>query len=122
LALMGIRAHVRVVAAVWLTCQVTALAAAPFVLCNEYSVMTQMADRHDCDPMQHHHDGQTTDSASLNCRCTVSDAALAAMLLDTGILPGELVLETRLVDVPVIITDHSAPTQSHIPDTPPPRA
>ena len=118
---MGVRARVRLAAAVWLTCQVAAFAAAPFVLCHDHGVMTQMADRHDCDPTHHHHHGQTTDGASLNCRCTVSDAALAALTLEAGVLPGEFALDTRIVTTTAVIADYAAPTRSHHPDTPPPR-
>ena len=50
LAVMRVRAHVRLVAAVWLTCQVVAFAAAPFVLCHDHNVMSQMGAGHECDP------------------------------------------------------------------------
>lgn len=120
---MRIRAHARIVAAIWLTCQVAAFAASPFVLCYDHSVMAQMPDGHECDPVHHHHDhDQTTDTASLNCRCTVSDAALAALILDTGIIPGAFEFETNVAALPVVLADYAAPTRSHIPDTPPPRA
>jgi hypothetical protein len=118
---MVTRAHVRLVAALWLTCQMAAFAAAPFVLCNDHGVMSQMADSHECDPRRHHHHGQS-DDASLSCRCTVSDAALGALTLDAGILPGEFILETRLVVARVVLIDYAAPTRSQHPDTPPPRA
>ena len=119
---MGVRAHVRLVAAVWLTCQVTAFAAAPFVLCNDHGVMTQTADRHDCDPAHHHHHDQAGETASLDCRCTVSDAALAALILDAGVLPGEVALQTRLATTAVVLSEYAALARSHHPDTPPPRA
>src|SRR5262245_31370006 len=118
--MMGVRAHVRLVAALWLTCQMAAFAAAPFVLCNDHNVMSQTADSHECDPKHHHH-GQS-DDAALNCRCTLSDAALGALTLDAGILPGAFVLETRLVATRVVLSDYAAPTRSQHPDTPPPRA
>jgi hypothetical protein len=138
---MRVRAHVRLVAAVWLTCQVAALAAAPFVLCNDHGVMSQMGDGHECDP-QHHHHGQPAEpstthehhqhtsepaatppsDAVIDCRCTVSDAALAALILDSGVLTGEYVLDTKLVTARVFMSDHAAPTRSHRIDTPPPRA
>jgi hypothetical protein len=117
---MVIRAHVRLVAALWLTCQVAAFAAAPFVLCYDHGVMSQMANRHECDPQEHHHHGHS-DDAALNCRCTVSDAALGALTLDAGVLPGEFILETRLVTTRVVLTDYAAPTHSQHPATPPPR-
>ena len=116
---MGARAHVRLVAVVWLTCQMVAFAASPFVLCYDHSVM-QMADRHECDPKHHHHGD--SDEATLKCRCTVSDAALAALTLDAGILPGEIVLETRLAAPRAVLPDYAAPTRSLDIDTPPPRA
>jgi hypothetical protein len=118
---MRARAHVRLVAAVWLTCQVAAFAASPFVLCHDHSVMSQTADGHECDPKHHHH-GQSDDGAALKCRCIVSDAALAALILDVGILPGAFAFETNVAAMPVVPADYSAPTRSHIPDTPPPRA
>ena len=138
---MRVRAHVRLVAAVWLTCQAVAFAAAPFVLCNDHGLMIQTGDGHVCGP-QHHHDGQpaqtstghehhqhatetpapASSDAAVNCRCTLSDAALAALTLDAGILPGELVLETKLVTPPVVVPDHAAPTRVQQIDTPPPRA
>jgi hypothetical protein len=137
---MRVRAHVRLVAAVWLTCQVAAFAAAPLVLCNDHGVMTQMGDGHECGPNHHHHGqpeqtstghehhqhtpgapAQTTD-ATVDCRCTVSDAALAALTLDTGVLSGEFALQTRLVTAAVVLPEYAALTRSHHPDTPPPRA
>jgi hypothetical protein len=117
---MGLRDHVRLVAAVWLTCQAVACAAAPFVLCSDHSVMSQTGDAHECDP-QHHHHGQS-DDAALSCRCAVSDAALAALTLEAGILPGEVALETTLVTTRVVLPEYAAPTRSQHPDTPPPRA
>jgi hypothetical protein len=139
---MRVRAHVRLVAAVWLTCQMAAFAVAPFVLCNDHGVMSQTGSGHECDPQQHHHHGQpaqaatspehhhhaseqapaTSNDAMLNCRCTVSDAALAALTLETGVLTTEFVLDTKLVIAPVVLPDHAAPTRSHQIDTPPPRA
>jgi hypothetical protein len=138
---MRVRAHVRLVAVVWLTSQIVAFAAAPFVLCNDHAVMRQMADGHECDP-QHHHHGQpaqpstahdhhqhtsdqattTSGGAMIDCRCTVSDAALAALTLESGILTSEFVLDTTLVPTRVVLPDHAAPTLSHQIDTPPPRA
>ncbi len=117
---MGIRGHVRLVAALWLSCQAAAFVAAPFVLCNDHNAMSQIAGAHECDPQHHHH--EHSDDATLNCRCTVSDAALGALTLDAGILPGDFVLETRLVATPVVLGDYAAPTRSQHPDTPPPRA
>jgi predicted cobalt transporter CbtA len=138
---MRVRAHVRLVAAVWLTCQMVAFAAAPFVLCNHHNVMSQMGDGHACSP-QHHHHGQpapssaghehhqhasepapsTSNDATINCRCTVSDAALAALILESGILTSKFVLDTKLVIAPVVQPDYAAPTRSQQIDTPPPRA
>jgi hypothetical protein len=138
---MRVRAHVRIVAAVWLACQAVAFAAAPFVLCNDHGVMSQIGDGHECSP-QHHHHGQAaqtstghehhqhasepastaSNDAALNCRCTVSDAALAALTLESGILTSELVLETRLVTARVVLPDDATPTRFHQTDTPPPRA
>ena len=137
---MRVRAHVRLVAAVWLTCQMVAFAAAPFVLCNDHGVMSEVVSGHECVP-QHHH-GQsaqpatghehhqhasepattTQKDAAINCRCTVSDAALAAMTLESGILTGEFVLQTRLVTARVVLPDYAAPTRIQPIDTPPPRA
>src|SRR5688572_952439 len=138
---MGVRAHVRLVAAVWLTCQMVAFAAAPFVLCNDHNVMSQTGDGHECSP-QHHHHGQpaqssaghehhqhasepapsTSNDATINCRCTVSDSALAALILESGILTSEFVLDTKLVIASVVQPDYAAPTRSQPIDTPPPRA
>jgi len=138
---MRVRAHVRLVAAVWLTCQMVAFAAAPFVLCNDHGVMSEVVSGHECVP-QHHHHGQsaqpatghehhqhasepattTQKDAAINCRCTVSDAALAAMTLESGILTGEFVLQTRLVTARVVLADYAAPTRIQTIDTPPPRA
>lgn len=138
---MRVRVHVRLVAAVWLTCQMLAFAAAPFVLCNDHGVMSQVGSAHECDPRQPHH-GQsaqtaasdehhqhagepvptTSPDASIDCRCTVSDAALAALTLEYGILIGEFVLDTKLVVTPVVVPDYVAPTRFQPIDTPPPRA
>jgi hypothetical protein len=138
---MRVRAHVRLVAAVWLTCQTVAFAAAPFVLCNDHGVMSQAGDGHECGP-QHHHHGQpaptatahdhhqhasesaptTSNDAVIDCRCTVSDSALAALMLESGILTSEFVLDTKLVTAPVVLRDYAAPTRSQQIDTPPPRA
>ena len=138
---MCLRAHVRLVAAIWLTCQAVAFAAAPFVLCHDHNVMSQMGSGHECDPSHHHHSEpvQTAtahehhqhtseappakpDDAALNCRCTVSDAALAALIFDAGILPGELVVETKPVTTRVVRRDRAVPTRFQQIDTPPPRA
>lgn len=139
--MMRVRGHVRLVAMVWLTCQVVAFAAAPFVLCNDHNVMSQVGSAHECDPQQHHHHGQpaetpnhehhhgaseprstTSNDAALNCRCTVSDAALAALTLESGVLTSEFVLDTKLVTASVVVRDYAAPTRSQQIDTPPPRA
>lgn len=131
----------RLVAAVWLTCQAVAFAAAPYVLCHDHNVMSQMGSGHECDPSHHHHSEPaqtstthehhqhtseapptTSSDALLDCRCTVSDAALAALTLEAGVLPGELVIETMLVTTPVVLTDRAAPTRFQPIDTPPPRA
>ena len=140
---MRVRGHVRLVATVWLTCQMVAFAAAPFVLCNDHDVMSQIADDHDCGPQHHHHQqhaepaktsaghehhhaSETATShssdAMLDCRCSVSDAALAALILESGVLTNEFVLDTKLVTARVVIGDYAAPTRSHHIDTPPPRA
>ena len=138
---MRVRAHVRLVAAVWLTCQMVAFAAAPLVLCNDHGVMSEVVSGRECDP-QHHHHGQpaqpasghehhqhasepattTQNDAALNCRCTVSDAALAALTLESGIITGEFVLETTLVTARVVLPDDATPTRVQTIDTPPPRA
>jgi hypothetical protein len=138
---MHVRAHVRLVAAVWLTCQVVAFAAAPFVLCNDHGVMSQTGGAHECDPRQQHHHGQPqavaahehhqhhseptpaplTD-ASIDCRCTVSDAALAALTLESGILTSQFVLDTKLAIARVVLPDYAAPARFQQIDTPPPRA
>ena len=137
---MRLRAHVRLVAAVWLTCQAVAFAAAPFVLCHDHNVMSQMGNGHECDPSHHHHSEpaqtstahehhqhasevppSTSNDASLNCRCTLSDAAIAALTLEAGVLPGELVVATMPVGSPVVLTDRAAPTRVQQIDTPPPR-
>src|SRR5687767_717320 len=138
---MGVRAHVRLVAAAWLTCQMVAFAAAPFVLCNDHGVMSQVGDGHECSP-QHHHHGQAAQpstahdhrhhqsdepatpisNATVECRCTVSDAALAALTLESGIMTSEFVLETKLVTASVVQPDYAAPTRSQQIDSPPPRA
>ena len=139
--MMGVRAHVRLVAMVWLTCQMVAFAAAPFVLCNDHGVMPDVANGHECDPQHHHHSQPaslasghehhqhatepTTTSqsdAAINCRCTVSDAALAALTLESGILTHEFVLDTKLATGRVVSLDHAAPTRFQQIDTPPPRA
>ena len=138
---MRVRGHIRLVAMVWLTCQVVAFAAAPFVLCNDHNVMSQVGSAHECDPQQHHHHGQpaetpnhehhhgaseppstTSNDAALNCRCTVSDAALAALTLESGVLTSEFMLDTKLVTASVVVRDYAAPTRSRQIDTPPPRA
>src|SRR5262245_4984882 len=138
---MRLRAHVRLVAAVWLTCQAVAFAAAPFVLCHDQNVMSQVGSGHECDPSHHHHgeSAQTStahdhhqhtsevppaksDDAALNCRCTLSDAAIAARTLEAGVLPGELVVATMPVASRVVLPDHAALTRFQQIDTPPPRA
>ena len=138
---MRLRTHVRLVAAVWLTCQAVAFAAAPFVLCHDHNVMSQLGSGHECDPTHHHHSEpaptstahehhqhtseappRTSNDASLNCRCTVSDAALAALTLEAGVLPGEFVVETRPVATPVVLFDRAVPTRVPQIATPPPRA
>ena len=138
---MRVRVHVRLVAAVWLTCQAVAFTAAPFVLCHDHNVMSQLGSSHECDPTHHHHSEAaststahehhqhtseapptTSNDASLNCRCTLSDAALAALTLETGVLPGEFVVEAKLVATPVVLFDRAVPTRFQQIDTPPPRA
>jgi hypothetical protein len=128
---------------VWLTSQVVAFAAAPFVLCNDQAVMSRMGEDHDCGPQHHHHQQsaepaqtssghehhQASESATshssdamLDCRCSVSDAALAALILESGVLTHEFVLDTKLVTARVVVRDYAAPTRSRHIDTPPPRA
>ena len=122
--MMRLRGHVRLVAIVWLTCQMVAFAAAPFVLCNDHGVMSRIGDDHECTP-EHHHASETATShssdAMLDCQCSVSDAALAALTLESGVLTNEFVLDTKLVTAPVVIRDYAAPTRSQHIDTPPPR-
>jgi|SRR5678815_3649239 hypothetical protein len=141
--MMRLRGHVRLVAIVWLTCQMVAFAAAPFVLCNDHGVMSRIGDDHECTPEhhhhghaaqpaetstghEHHHASETATShssdAMLDCQCSVSDAALAALTLESGVLTNEFVLDTKLVTAPVVIRDYAAPTRSQHIDTPPPRA
>jgi hypothetical protein len=135
---MRVRAHAKLVAAIWLSCQVVAFAAAPFVLCHDHGVMSQTGHGHECDPSHHHHrrtasspeshehhhgtEPPSSGGAAIDCRCTISDAALAALTLDAGILTGQFALDTKLVVVPVVRGDYAAPTRSQHPDTPPPRA
>lgn len=132
--------RVKLVATIWLCCQVAAFAAAPYVLCNDHDLMA-MSDGHRCGPTHHHHEqpastesshahhhhstaasNTATNTAALDCRCTVSDAALAALMLDSGIVRGAFTLEQSVAPLPVVIADYAAPTRSLIPDTPPPRA
>ena len=137
--MIRVRAHVRLVATVWLTCQLVAFAAAPFVLCNDHGVMSDVGPGHECDP-RHHHRGEPAQpsssgehhhhgsepaaptDAAIDCRCTVSDAALAALTSELGILANEFVLNTTLVTARVVSRDYAAPTRSDHIDTPPPRA
>jgi len=140
--MMRVRGHIRLVATIWLTCQVVAFAAAPFVLCNDHAVMSQMGGDHECSPQhhhghsaeppqtstghEHHHASETATShssdAMLDCQCSVSDAALAALTLESGVLTNEFVLDTKLVTASVVVRDYAAPTRSQQIDTPPPRA
>jgi hypothetical protein len=140
---MRVRPHVRLVAVIWLTCQVAAFAASPFVLCHDHGAMTQMSGDHECGRMapmhhheqppstpaahEHHHDHSeapagTSGGASLDCRCTISDAALAALILEAGLVPPAFTLAEEQISTRVVNPDYAAPTRSHIPDTPPPRA
>ena len=141
---MGIRAHVKWVAALWLTCQVSAFAAAPFVLCHDHNVMAQMPAEHECGEMcpmhhhgqqpspkasdEHHHHHESTESSgrsetpSVTCRCTLSDAALAGLTLDAGILLPALTVSDDLLSTQIVVPDYAAPTRHHRPETPPPRA
>jgi hypothetical protein len=137
---MRVRAHVRLVTVVWLTCQVVAFAAAPFALCHDHGAMSQMGHGHECDPTHHHHGqpassaashehhhagdapGTPPESAAVDCRCTVSDAALAALMLETGLLPRVFALVTNLADSRVVLPEDAIPTRTQPIDTPPPRA
>jgi hypothetical protein len=141
--MMRVRGHVRLVATVWLTSQVVAFAAAPFVLCNDQAVMSRMGEDHECSPQHHHHGHSaeapqtstghehhhasepttsTSSDAMLDCQCTVSDAALAALTLESGVLTREFALDTKLVTARAVVRDYAAPTRSQHIDTPPPRA
>ena len=132
--------RVKLVATIWLCCQMVAFAAAPYVLCTDHDLMA-MSEGHKCGPTHHHHEqpvstesshahhhhptaasSTTTNTATLDCRCTLSDAALAALMLDSGIVLGAFTLEQNAAPVPVVLADYAAPTRSLIPDTPPPRA
>ena len=141
---MGIRAHVKWVAAMWLTSQVSAFAAAPFVLCHDHNVMAQMPAEHECGEMcpmhhhgqqpspmasdEHHHHHESTESSgpsetpSITCRCTLSDAALAGLTLEASILSPALTVSDDLLSTHVVVPDYAAPTRHHLPETPPPRA
>ena len=140
---MGTPRFTRWVAAVWLTCQVTALAAAPFVLCHDHGVMAQMPAKHECGRMcpmhhqgaqqpsdaAHHHHHQSTEpvkdasqAASVTCRCTVSDAALAGITLDAGVVQQTFTLSRERLSTRVVVVNYDAPTRNQLPDTPPPRA
>jgi hypothetical protein len=52
----------------------------------------------------------------------VSDAALAALILECGILTNEFVLDTKLVTARVVLPDDATFTHILQIDTPPPRA
>jgi hypothetical protein len=137
---MRVRAHVRLVTAIWLTCQVVAFAAAPFALCHDHGAMSQTGNGHECDPTHHHHGqpassaashqhhhagdapGTPPEGAAVDCRCTVSDAALAALMLETGLLPKVFALVTNLADSRVVLPEDAIPTHTQPIDTPPPRA
>jgi hypothetical protein len=140
---MYVRAHVRLVAAVWLTCQVAAFAASPYVLCHDHGVMARMPADHECGKMcpmhhhgqppataasqEHHHHqseapGRKPHGASLDCRCAVSDAALAGLILETAVLAPPLTIVDELNASRVVIPDVSAPSRPQYPETPPPRA
>jgi hypothetical protein len=137
------------VAALWLTCQVGAFAASPFVLCHDHNVMSRMPAKHECGAMcpmhhhgqqpsqtathEHHHHDSTEPSApqsgtphsgtpSVACRCTVSDAALAGLTLEAGILPLAFTLSDEIISTGVVVSDYAAPTRQQLPETPPPRA
>lgn len=141
---MRVRAHVRLVAAFWLTCQLAAFAASPYALCHDHDAMAQVPAGHECGPTcpmhhhgqppasnaashEHHHHqseapGTPAGGASLNCRCTVSDAALAALILEAGVVPPAFTLVEEQISTRVILLDYAASTRSPHPDTPPPRA
>lgn len=139
--MMRIRARVRLVAAMWLTCQVVAFAASPYALCHDHDVMAQAPAGHECGRMcpmhhhgqppastaaahEHHHQSEAPPAggASLNCRCTVSDAALAALILEAGVVPPAFTLVEEQISTRVVLLDYAAPTRSQLVETPPPRA
>ena len=114
-----IRRHVSWVVALWLICQVAMIAAAPFAGCGDHA-HAQASMPADCD-MHHHQAGAEGDGASLRCQCQVQDAALASLILGTGLLPPEVVLADDTLARPSIDGDISSPSRSDAPDTHPPR-
>jgi hypothetical protein len=141
---MRVRPHVRLVAVIWLTCQVAAFAASPYALCHDHDAMAQVPAGHECGRMcpmhhhgqppasttaahEHHHHQSEAPSvpaggASLNCRCTVSDAALAALIVEAGVVPPAFTLVEEQISTRVVLVDYAAPTRSQLVETPPPRA
>jgi hypothetical protein len=120
-----------------------AFAASPLVTCHDHGTsMHHGSSKHACGRMcpmhhgqqpstpaghEHHHAASTTASvpvegASMNCRCPLSDAALAALILDVGVLPQTSTIEDFTISTRVVMPDYAAPTHSQNPDTPPPRA
>lgn len=112
---------------IWLVCQATTLAAAPFAVPHDAVVEDEvccagLAPGQMC-PM-HHHAHRTPPrpgDALLKCVCPPPDAALASLILGTGFLPPILSLADVTTAVPVVIFSATEIYRSDIPATPPPK-
>jgi hypothetical protein len=128
---------------VWLACQTASLAAVPFASCHghDHALAThdhgRTADEHsghsldDC-PMHHrhgaavpaheaHHASGPSDGPSMRCQCRISDDALAALVIGTGLLSPSFALPYDPIATATPLSASDASPRSSLPDTPPPR-
>ena len=117
---MKIRRYLSWLVVLWLVCQGTASAAAPFALCLEHSHSTGAAGDPSC-PLHQHGTGGDPGGTALRCQCHLDSAALSALIIGTGLLPGSVSVSDSDSFEFLVSFDSSASSHIHLPDRQPPR-
>lgn len=117
---MRIRRHLSWLVVLWLVCQGTTSVAAPFALCLEHSHAAGAAGDPTCPLHQHGTSGDPTGTA-FRCQCHLSDAALSALIIGTGLLPAGLSVADADSFERLVASDPSATAHIQLPDRQPPR-
>jgi hypothetical protein len=117
---MIIRRHLSWAVVLWLACQAATIVAAPFAACLQHS-HSQTATGDPACPLHQHHSPSGTDGASLRCECQVQEAALASLMIGTGLLPVTASVSDTESARAVVGFEPTATSHIELPETQPPR-